>query len=409
MFVMLDKLVGIVTGSKKPVTSRSSLGTALDKVCPRFAERYEAQKSADEPVDALDIISAMVMNEIQPGIMDVAAARAYLSILIENEHLPITHQLSESDLECLKQLFLGYFCKSDDVNAKGAQVLSLIERKFGSGEYSQARILLQIFETNEETRLNNERNLYYEEMISRLDMSFARTKGIPHPLVEAALENDASDEVLFKAFQTIEHDLNALFCLYLVDQNENTQWQQALASVEPEVREYITEYIPVIQWRSIGQLSESLESQISRHMTFDMLRRHVQNKLRMCYFLLLASGNTGYEWFIFAFTEWSRIIFGVDIHEVLPMLHRCSVVENMGFQEVLDIVTDRFYGPAMNRVTMTPDDLVIAYKKVIQRLLSNDASDIPRGSYSFGDFVLDELLPFRYENPSFAFRLYKMM
>ena len=63
----------------------------------------------------------------------------------------------------------------------------------------------------------------------------------------------------------------------------------------------------------------------------------------------------------------------------------------------------------MNRVTMTPDDLVTAYKKVIQRLLSNDASDIPRGSYSFGDFVLDELLPFRYENPSFAFRLYKMM
>ncbi len=406
---MLDRLVEIVTGGKKAVTNRSYLGSALDKVCPHFVARYEEVKAANETVDALDILSSMVMNEIQPGNIEVAAARAYLSILIENEHLPVAHQLSESDLECLKQLFMGYFCKSDDVNAKGAQVLSLIERKFGSGEFSQARILLQIFETNEETRLNNERNLYYEEMISRLDMVLGKNKGIQHVLVDAAVADNASDEAIIKALNAIERENDAHFCLYLIDQAETTQWMDALDSIEPEIRDYIMEYIPVIHWSPIGLLAEPIGSQIGRHMTFEMLRRHVQNKLRMCYFLLLASGNTGYEWFIFAFTEWSRIIFGVDVREVLPMLHRCSVVESMCFQEVLDIVTDRFYGPAMNRVTMTPEDLDIAYRKVIQRLLANDACDIPKGSYSFGDFILDELLPFDYEDPSFAFRLYNMM
>ncbi len=406
---MLDRLVEIVTGGKKAATNRSCLGAALDKVCPRFSSVYAEQKEANEVVDALDILSNMVMQEMQPGNIDTAAARAYLSILIENEHLPIAHQLSENDLECLKQLFMGYFCKSEDVNAKGAQVLSLIERKFGSGEFSQARILLQIFETNEETRLNNERNLYYEEMISRLDMAFLRYKGISHVMVDAAVQEDASDEVVLKALSAIERENDAHFCLYLIDQNENAQWQKALESIEAEVKDYITEYIPVIHWYPLGQLSESIESQIGRHMTFDMLRRHVQNKLRMCYFLLLASGNTGYEWFIFAFTEWSRIVFGVDVREVLPMLHRCSVVESMCFQEVLDVVTDRFYGPAMNRVTMTTEDLDVAYRKVVKRLLANDAVDIPKGNYCFGDFILDELLPFKYEDASFAFRLYNMM
>ena len=245
---MLDRLVEIVTGGKKAATNRSCLGAALDKVCPRFSSVYAEQKEANEVVDALDILSNMVMHEIQPGNIDTAAARAYLSILIENEHLPIAHQLSENDLECLKQLFMGYFCKSEDVNAKGAQVLSLIERKFGSGEFSQARILLQIFETNEETRLNNERNLYYEEMISRLDMAFLRYKGISHVMVDAAVQEDASDEVVLKALSAIERENDAHFCLYLIDQNENAQWQKALESIEAEVKDYITAYIPVIHW-----------------------------------------------------------------------------------------------------------------------------------------------------------------
>ena len=81
-------------------------------------------------------------------------------------------------------------------------------------------------------------------------------------------------------------------------------------------------------------------------MVFESLRRYVQQKLRMCYFILLASGITGYEWFIYAFTNWSRDIFNVDVREIFPVLHRLALVDGMCLQEVLDVTLERYHGPA---------------------------------------------------------------
>ncbi len=421
---MLGRLVEKMMGGGKVASSRSCLGEVLNKVCPRFAARYEevcaqqaeAEKNADEDAvfsgvntDALDILASMVMGEIHSGKVADAASRAYLSILLDNEHLPETHRLSESELGLLRELLLGYFGAAGDVNEKGATVLSMIEKKFGSGEFSQARILLQIFETSAETRQNNERNLYYEDMILRLDMQLNNTRGVDRSVAEAAANPNASDDAIIKGFSQLANDCGANFYLYLHDLKEIEAWKKALATVPESVSEYLFDYVPVVSWRHIGSLHEPLENQIRRHMTFDMLRRHVQQKLRMCYFLLLASGNTGFEWFIFSFTEWSKRVFDVDVREIFPMLHRCGVVEGMCLQEILDIVTDRFYGPAMNRVSLTPDDLNQAFKTVCNRIFSEDTASIPPGDYSLGDLLLDALLPFEYGDPKFVYRLYAMM
>ena len=426
---MLGKLVEKMMGGGKVASSRSCLGEYLDKVCPRFAARYaevcaeqeKAQKEADAAADgaettvvavntdALDVLASMIMAEIHSGKVPDAASRAYLSILLDNEHLPATHRLNETELTLLRELLLGYFGSGEDVNEKGATVLSMIEKKFGAGEFSQARILLQIFDTSPETRQNNERNLYYEDMILRLDMQLPVTRGIDHALATAAASSDAPEETVRNAFSHLSRDCGVNFYLYLHDLLEIERWKDALKTVPESVSEYLYDYVPVISWRLVGSMVEPLDSQIRRHMTFDMLRRHVQQKLRMCYFLLLANGNTGYEWFIFAFTAWSQRVFDVDIREILPMLHRCSVVEGMCLQEILDIVTDRFYGPAMNRISLTPDDLDRAFKTVRSNLFAENGVALPPGDYSLGDFLLDVLLPFDYEDPKFAYRLCAMV
>ena len=399
-------------GHKSAPEEEGFLGQYLDAICSKYSTRYQERVCASATptdIDALDILAELLMEEMGLGQVDLAAARAYLSILIENEHLPISGQLTASELNSLRELLFCYFNGSSDVNEKGGEVLSLIERKFSNGNFSQARILLQIFETNNETRLNNERNLYYEEMILRLDATPTNTMTLPSSILENVPNANSSDEEILRALNACEQTADIQFLLYLRNQNELNRWQEALTPLPEHIQEYLLDYVPVIRWRHIGSLEEPLRSQFGRHMTFEMLRRHVQQKLRMCYFILLASGSTGYEWFIFSFTEWSKTYFNVDVREVFPMLHRSGIVDGICLQEVLDIVTERFYGAAMNRLTIQPEVLENAYVDAIRFILYSDFSQIPPGKYNFGDFLLDYILPFNYENPMFAYRLHSMM
>lgn len=412
MFSMFERLVEKMMRSSKITSDDGYLGKYLDAVCSQFVTHYQDALTAasDNSIDALDVLACSLTKEIGIPNADPSAARAYLSILIENEHLPVQSQLNEAELNILRELLFCYFGgNSDDINAKGTQVLSLIERKFSNGDFPQARILLQIFETNNETRQNNERNLYYEEMIMRLDTISTRNKALSSNVVSTATASGASDAEVLRAFSVCEQNANARFCLYLRDLKEYEKWETTLSVLETETKDYLLDYIPIVRWRKLGTLDESIISQLGRHITFEMLKRHVQQKLRMCYFILLASGSTGFEWFIFAFTKWSKEYFDVDVREVFPMLHRSGIVDGMCLQEVLDVATERFYGRAMNAISIHPETLETAYRKAIQFIFQSDISLIPAGDYNFGDFLLDSILPFQYEDPHFAYRLHIMM
>ena len=393
----------------------------LDVICPRYTAFYDEQMGINraagksqspthvENMDALDVLALLLMKELGIESSDLCAARAYLSILIENEHLATPAQLSEKELLMLRDLLFSYFKGAEDMNEKGAQVLALIETKFAAGEFSQAKILLQIFETNIETRQNNERNLYYEEMIRRLDVVSQKGKRLSAAQSGAGSAPDADDDTVLKLFSVLEENDGVRFYLNLRSPEEMHRWETSLAVLPAETRDYIMDYIPVIRWRQLGSLPGPLLRQIGDHMTFEMLRRHVQQKLKMCYFLLLASGCTGYEWFIFSFSKWSQDIFHVDVREVFPMLHRSGIVDGMCLQEVLDVTTDRFYGRAMNEVSINTDTLEKAYRDTLKFIFTTDFSQVPAGYYNFGSFVLDNILPFTYENPVFAYRLHSMM
>lgn len=415
---MFGRLVEkMIRGTNKSSQDDGYLSRYLDAICPRFASLYDetlkacqnASDSAMENIDALDVLAKLVMEELGIHNIEVTIARAYLSILIDNEHLPTLSQLSESELGILRELLFAYFRGDDYINEKGAQVLALIEQKFTNGAFSQAKILLQIFETNNETRQNNERNLYYEEMNVRLDTIPTKSKPLSASLVQAAIGENATDEAILKAFAQLEQNASVRFCLYLRDNKELEKWQSAVSPLPKEIQEYLLDYVPIIRWRKLGALSGQILSQAGQHMTFEMLRYHVQQKLRMCYFILLASGNTGYEWFIFAFSRWSKKYFDVDVREVFPMLHRSGIIDGMCLQEDLDVTTDRFYGRKMNEISITPESLATAFHAAVKFILESDISLIPSGQYNFGDFILDAILPFDYEDPMFAYRIHSMM
>ena len=414
MFEMLGRLVEkMMRGNKVSSDDEGYLSHYLDIICPQFAAHYidvMQSKPADAEIDALDVLANMLMSEMGISNGYGAAARAFLSILIENEHLPVRAHLSPSELNALRELLFCYFNGAGDVNEKGSLVLGLIEQKFSHGDFSQARILLQIFETNNETRLNNERNLYYEEMILRLDSVGNRAKSLPDSLLSFDPEIASDDATVLQVLNDCESCAGASFYLFLRDPVEMTRWQEALTPLDPSVQQYLLDFIPVVRWRKVGSItSEDLRTQLGRHMTFEMLRRHVQQKIRMCYFILLASGSTGHEWFIFAFTEWSRKHFGVDIRELFPFIHRSGIVDNICLQDILDMATDRFYGPAMNNLSIHPKALEDAYISALDFIAATDFTQVPPGNYNLGDFLLDVILKFEYEEPLLAYRTHAIM
>ena len=91
------------------------------------------------------------------------------------------------------------------------------------------------------------------------------------------------------------------------------------------------------------------------------------------------------------------------------MLHRSGIIDGMCLQEDLDVTTDRFYGRKMNEISITPESLETAFHTAVKFILESDISLIPSGQYNFGDFILDAILPFDYEDPMFAYRIHSMM
>lgn len=96
------------------------------------------------------------------------AGRAYFSLLTENDKLPPGEQLSAHELILPRALLLDFFLGRSNIQQRAQEVLALIERKFSERAFQQATILLQLFETDQATRIQNERKLFYEDMIQRL-------------------------------------------------------------------------------------------------------------------------------------------------------------------------------------------------------------------------------------------------
>lgn len=146
----------------------------LDRLVDPTRE-YMRQNSAQDP---LAVLIAHILREDNTQRNDLAATlanepllragRAYLGLLLENDRLPRGEQLTLEELTLPRGLLVDFFGGSVDIQTRAQEVLSLVERKFSQRAFKQATILLQLFETDQATRMQNERKLFYEDMIQRL-------------------------------------------------------------------------------------------------------------------------------------------------------------------------------------------------------------------------------------------------
>ena len=178
---MLEEVLRRFGFGKKPTTRPATyFESLLSETQPRVVSAL-ASDPAQDPLDA--VIRQVVSLEAEkrhvapPGFDDVSilnAARAYFTLLRENDRLPPSGQLNGRELRLTRQLLLSAAVGDSEVD-HSEQVLSLLEEKFNGGKYTQAGLLLRLFETTPARERNNERTLFYEEMFGgKYDILFSR-------------------------------------------------------------------------------------------------------------------------------------------------------------------------------------------------------------------------------------------
>ncbi|MDX9722356.1 MAG: hypothetical protein RBU37_16550 [Myxococcota bacterium] len=409
---MLRKIVNMLMGSADD--HGDAAATPFEHLLERARQSFAARLSAANG-DLVDALAMAVMQESLPKGESVStqASRAFFFVLVENDKLPIGEQLESGEIDLLKALLIEYFVGSEAVRARANEVLALIERKFSQGAFTQARILLQIFETDTETRLNNERNLFYEDMIMRLgvrrrhELGNTERERIAQQLAKLDIQAEGG---VRQALRHLSEEHYTHFCLLCRNPAQRSIWDKTLASFDEEHRERVLHYVPPLRWRTPPQFPQSGLLDLSRQLiNTETARQHIQHLLKMCYFLLLASGDTGYEEFIYSFLQFSRSKLGVEAKRALPLLHRRSVLDEKGLQETLDEVYDQRFVDAVDACLDFGDEqLIAAWNALITKLQRVDFNQIPPGHYDLVAFLLDELLGFEAPDLVFPFRLYRL-
>lgn len=321
------------------------------------------------------------------------AGRVFLSLLLENDRLPAELQLSISETALARDLLLGYFIGNEDFEEKARKLLSLVEKKFADGLFSQARLLLQLFHTDDTTRITNDRNLFYEDMILRLGIKRR------HKITE-------EDQKRFRELLKQSEDVGEIdellgwldqkclikFHLCLRTDQDVTEWREALASCSREVAvENFIVAVPPRKWRLAEKVELPLREQLRLHLNQEATQRYFVNHIRTCYFVLRAVGDTGLEPYLDSFFDWTKERFEVNGTALMPLLYNRSMADNITMSEILREIHFEFFADLaeaeMDR--MTEDDIDSAIQRAVEAFGKMDLGEIAPGYYDLGGFLYD--------------------
>lgn len=195
--------------------------TYFETLLTRLREPVDSYLKAHPQFDAFNVLIAQILTidgrtegDLDTLLLDerfLKAGRAYTALLLENDRLPRGEQLTLEELTLPEALLLDFFKGDSDIQSRAQEVLGLIERKFSQRAFQQANILLQLFETDQSTRLQNERKLFYEDMIQRLGIR--RRQPLPAAEVARVREHFQSVRTELEeihAFDTSEEDKHEL-------------------------------------------------------------------------------------------------------------------------------------------------------------------------------------------------------
>lgn len=379
----------------------------------------ELQSAASPPSPDKDSTVEIDRNALLRGALPrldtpevLQAGRVFLGLLIENDRLPTDLQLNVSEIALARDLLLGYFVGDDDFEGKARRLLTIVEKKFADGAFSQARLLLQLFHTDESTRITNDRNLFYEDMIMRLGIR-RRNRLTDEDLSQFRERAKAAvnDQGLRDLFGWLDSKLLVKMHLLGRSQAALDTWTESIAcSTKPMAKERFLEVIPTTRWRPVEYQEPSIETQVRNHVNLDSARGYIISQLQTCYFILRAVGDTGLEGYFDCFFEWTKTEFEVNGTTLMPILYNRSMTESASMTTILNDVYDEFFKEPVSEKLESIENRAIdrAFAAAMSKIRKYDFSEVAPGFYDLGGFVLDELFNMTYPSTEFAAKIHRI-
>jgi hypothetical protein len=393
----------------------------LETTRQRAASRIEGSDDPNAVVSTLaramlevDLPAAtLIPNRANNDELD-AFARANMQLILDNDRLPPSLQLAEGDLERPRALLGAFFFEHGDVQQQAHNVLRFIERRFSEGRFAQAGLLLQLFDTDEGTRRNNERNLFFEEMAARFLAPRARTGTMARAEELAALLAQAPgavDEGTADVSAWLDENVGVRLHLLSRNAGEIDAWQTTLASVSPESREAVEPLLPPWRWRALHDGgAEAIVPRLIDHLAQRTLRDYVLHLTRCAYFAVLTTGRNGLEPLIFTYLRWISGNFDCFATRILPTIHRETTVDERSLSDTLDDVYDNFLGGSrFGTGTFSEEAVREAATRVYERMRLLPLTTVPEGEYDFGGLVMDELFGIAWDSPTLALRVHRIL
>jgi hypothetical protein len=153
-----------------------------------------------------------------------------------------------------------------------------------------------------------------------------------------------------------------------------------------------------------------LRANIAAHLNYFSVEQYVTRLTRVAYYLLLATGKTGYEGLILDFYRWLGEHFDTLPSRLLPLIHRETTVDDM-------FLSDSLQG-CLESVLSTPRETLVipserhiddAVVQVCEQLAAIDPRDVAPGEYDLGGLFLDQILGFRNAPVEHRLRMHRFL
>ncbi len=347
--------------------------------------------------------------------------RVYHRFVQDNERLPEWDQLSLDEIAKVRSTLRKFYLGEEQVEEREIErVFRLVQTKMEQGHISQAWNILSVFDYDRAIQLENEHNLYLEEMANRFSRSAPALSTTRREVARANLGAwDRDPHTLPGLLAGFSEETHIRFTTLTTDEQEEQAWArlwEETFGTREDARTSTGSFtiLPhplfVRKWRPLTE--DTLEIALYHDLISEESARHyISALLQGLYFLVLITEPTSYEDFLITFHRWMRDTLGPETMAVMSRLHsRVTLSENT----IREAVSWLMSTPPMSDLILaiaglTRADIDAALVETIEDLTTApDFRKIQPGTYSLGGLILDRALNLEFPGLDLETRLHRL-
>jgi hypothetical protein len=341
------------------------------------------------------------------------AARVFYGVLVQNDRLPVSLQMRPKDIAAARDLLLAYFSEDGELKQKARNLMAVVEKKFNEGYFSQAKILIRLFDADEGTLNENDRNLFYDDMLMRFGQKNA-TEGmrLDRTVLDAKFDALVDGEIeLPEFFDTMAEEYGVHINVLAEPATSVDHWDELFErSNRVTTKTGSVDVLPERRWRPMSTFGRDPGELLDGYVGPTSMGPYVQRHLKTAFFILRAVGDTGMEPYLDTVFDWSETAFEVDGPALMPRIYKEATDSNRSIDEIFDDVYEEFYSePAEEAVqAWDRDDVEEAAGTVASRIPELELNRLSSGHFDFGGLVLDELFGLEFHDATFAVKIHQL-